>query len=124
MEAEQSSLSCKSLPLSPKGEEEGDDSVSGRQPGKFLKGHGVAAFSNPRAACLTGHFSLLRNSPGYRQMVLQVVGGMLIKHFLAGQAGSCYSEPQRTVHIPLHKGILPYQRLLEIRVLFCRWRGR
>lgn len=44
--------------------------------------------------------------------------GKLIKHFLAGQAGSHYSEPQRTVHILLFKLILLYQRLLEIRVLW------
>lgn len=46
----------------------------------------------------------------------EVGWGMLIKHFLAGQAGSRYSEPQRAVHILLLEGILLYQRLFEIRV--------
>lgn len=47
------------------------------------------------------------------------MGGILIKHFLAGQAGSRYSEPQRTVHIPLLEGIPLYQRVPEIRALLC-----
>lgn len=49
--------------------------------------------------------------------------GVLIKHFPARQAGSFYSEPQRTVCVPLYGGILLNQRLLEIRVLLCR-KGR
>lgn len=78
--------------------------------------HGAAGF-------LTGQFQPLRNGPGCRQVVLQAEkwggggwGGerMLIKHLLAGQPGSRYSEPQRTVHILLLEGMCCIKGCLKL----------
>lgn len=96
---------------------------------EILKGHRAAELSSPGPGCLTGTIPAPEKETRLQTGGAPGWGGggedaNLIKHFLAGQAGSYYSAPQRTVHVPLFEGILQDQRCVTSESYCVGRRGR